>query len=104
MRLINVLAIITTRSGARDQVMDQLRAIQEVVRAEDGCIEYQIAVDVKNASATQACLGSETFVVIEKWAGLVELKAHAASPHMAHFSSSTSEMVVDKTVHIMESA
>ena len=102
MGAVSVLAIFTTTDGNLDVVIEHLRAIENVVRAENGCIGYEIAVDLDNASPTQAPLGAETFVVIEKWASLSDLKAHAASAHMARFSSATSDMITNKTVHILK--
>ncbi|MBX9593618.1 MAG: antibiotic biosynthesis monooxygenase, partial [Roseomonas sp.] len=38
--MIHVLAIITTKPGMRDAVLEAFRANRPAVHAEDGCIEY----------------------------------------------------------------
>ena len=87
MKIVNVLAIITANPGYRHEVLNHFRAIEVEVKAEVGCIEYQATVDFKNASPSQAKIGDDKFVVIEKWESLDALKAHSTSRHMADFAT-----------------
>jgi quinol monooxygenase YgiN len=43
-------------------------------------------------------------VVIEKWASMDALKAHAASAHMAAYAAKTREHVAGRVVHVLQSA
>src|ERR1700751_3153840 len=79
--MLHVVAIITAQPGQRETVLQAFRANVPAVHAEDGCIEYGATVDA-DAGGFQTKFGPDTFVVIEKWASLDALKAHAASPHM----------------------
>ncbi len=99
--MIHVLAMITTKPGLRDQVLDAFRANVPAVLAEDGCIEYGAAVDNQPTAAFQAALGPDMFVVIEKWASLDALKAHAAAPHMQAYGARTRDMVASRAIHIL---
>ena len=65
--MIHVLAIITTKPGQRQTVLDAFRANVPNVLAEDGCIEYGAAVDSEGVGAIQTALGPDSFVVVEKW-------------------------------------
>jgi quinol monooxygenase YgiN len=49
-------------------------------------------------------MGEDTFVVIEKWASLDALKAHAASPHMAAYGAKTKEMIASRIIHVLSPA
>ena len=71
------------------------------VLAEDGCIEYGAAIDAAPAPAFQTPCGPDTFVVIEKWASLQALQAHAAAPHMASYAAKTREHIASRTLHIL---
>jgi quinol monooxygenase YgiN len=71
------------------------------VHAEAGCIEYAPAIDAEGAGANQTKLGPDSFVVIEKWASLDALKAHAASPHMAAYAAKTRELVASRVIHVL---
>ena len=101
MKIVNVLAIITANPGYRHEVLNHFRAIEVEVKAEVGCIEYQATVDFKNASPSQAKIGDDKFVVIEKWESLDALKAHSTSRHMADFAEKTKDMIANKVVHVL---
>ena len=102
--MIHVIAVITTKPGLRNSVLQHFRANVPAVRAEDGCIEYCAALDADNALAFQTPYGSDTFVVIEKWASMDALAAHAAAPHMAAYGATTREMVASRVIHILAPA
>ncbi|GJD66011.1 putative quinol monooxygenase [Methylobacterium frigidaeris] len=99
--MIHVLAIITTKPGQRDTVLDAFRANVPAVHAEEGCIEYGAAIDTDGVGPIQAPLGPDTFVVVEKWASLDALKAHAAAPHMAAYGARTKEHIVSRVIHVL---
>ncbi len=99
--MIHVIAVITTKPGKRDDVLDAFRANMPAVHAEDGCIEYQPVVDT--AFGTFATpLGEDTFMVIEKWSSADTLKAHAASPHMAAYGAKVKDWLADRVIHVLE--
>jgi quinol monooxygenase YgiN len=82
MATVHVLAIITAKPGRRAELLRIFKANVPAVRTEEGCIEYVATVDAEGASAIQTRLGEDVFVVVEKWASLEALRAHAAAPHM----------------------
>jgi quinol monooxygenase YgiN len=102
--MIHVLAVITAKPGMRDTILTHFRANVPAVKAEQGCIEYGAAVDAENALAFQTKYGPDTFVVIEKWAGMDALKAHAAAPHMAAYGAKTKEFIASRVIHILQPA
>lgn len=102
--MIHVLAIITARPGMRAAILKEFRANMPAVHAEEGCIEYGPAVDADGVGAFQAKLGEDTFVVVEKWASLEALKAHAAAPHMAAYAARTKEMIASRVIHVLSPA
>jgi quinol monooxygenase YgiN len=99
--MIHVLAVITAKPGMRDKILEQFRANMPAVHAEKGCIEYGPAID---AAGSPASFGADTFVVIEKWETMDDLKAHAAAPHMAAYSAKVRDMVAERKIHIMAPA
>jgi len=98
--LIHVLAIITAKPGMRERVLEALHANMPAVHGEEGCIEYAPAVDA-DGPAFQTKLGPDTFVVIEKWASLDALKAHAAAPHMAAYGAKTKDLLANRLIHVL---
>jgi len=102
--MIHVVALITTKPGMRDQVLEAFRANVPAVRAEDGCIEYGPAIDAEGLGSFQAKVGADTFVVIEKWRDIAALKAHAAAPHMAAYAAKVKDMLAGRVVHVLSPA
>jgi quinol monooxygenase YgiN len=102
--MIHVVALLTTKPGMREQVLEAFRANVPAVRAEDGCIEYGPAVDAEGLGSFQAKVGPDTFVVIEKWRDVAALKAHAAAPHMAAYGAKVKDMLAGRVVHVLSPA
>lgn len=100
--MIHVIAIITALPGQRAQVLEAFNANVPAVRAEDGCIEYGAVVDAPGMPAAFAAFGADTFVVVEKWATMAALQAHAVAPHMKAYGSLTKPLLVSRTIHVLE--
>jgi quinol monooxygenase YgiN len=100
--MIHVIAIITTRPGQRDFVLDAFGANVPNVLAEHGCLEYQATVDAEPALGNQTQFGSDTFVVVEKWENAEALQAHFIAPHMKTYAEKTRDFVVSRVIHVLE--
>jgi quinol monooxygenase YgiN len=104
METVHVLAIITAKPGRRAELLQAFQANVPNVHAEDGCIEYVATVDAEGAGDVQTRFGEDTFVAVEKWAGLDALKAHAAAPHMAAYAAKTRDLIASRVIHVLSPA
>lgn len=102
--MINVIAIITAKPGQRKAVLEAFQANVPAVHAEDGCIEYASAIDADGVGTIQTPVGPDTFVVIEKWASLDALKAHAVAPHMKTYAAKVRDLLAARVVHVLAAA
>lgn len=102
--MIHVVAVITAKPGMRDSILEAFRANVPAVEAEPGCIEYGAAVDAADGLKFQTKYGSDTLLVIEKWASMGALNAHAAAPHMAAYAAKTKDMIASRVIHILSPA
>jgi quinol monooxygenase YgiN len=102
--MIHVIAIITARPGMRDSILAAARANLAAVRAEDGCIEYNLAYDADGIGSFQAKLGPDAFAFVEKWRDGAALKAHAAAPHMAAYGAKVKDLVATRVIHVLAPA
>ncbi len=100
--MIHVVALITAKPGLRAQVLEAFLANRPAVLAEDGCIEYNATVDAEGMPTSPGTVGADTFVVVEKWASLDALKAHAASPHMKAYGASTRDWLTSRVIHVLQ--
>jgi len=70
---VRLVVIINTQPGRGSDQLAAFDKLAPLVRAEQGCIEYDIHPVVGN---------SDSFVLIEKWASKEALDAHDLAPHM----------------------
>ena len=101
--MIHVVAIITAKPGMREAVLKEFRANMPAVHAEKGCIEYGPAIDAGMAPIATD-FGGDTFVVIEKWATIDDLKAHGAAPHMKAYAMKVKDMLAGRVIHVLKPA
>ena len=102
--MIHVLAIITARPGMRDRILEAFRGNVAAVRAEDGCLAYEAVVDATPSSPGFASFGADTFVVVERWASMDALQAHAVAPHMKAYASQVREFTASRAIHVLQPA
>ena len=100
MSRVHVIAIITAKPGKREEVLANFNANVPAVHAEDGCIEYGAVIDCEGVGFAKA-FGPDTFLVVEKWASLDHLKAHAVTPHMKAYSEKNKDLLAARTIHVM---
>jgi len=104
MQPVHVIAVITAKPGKRAEILEAFQANVPAVHAEDGCIVYQATVDTEGAGPIQTPVGPDTFVVVEKWASLDALKAHAAAPHMAVYAAKVKDKIASRVIHVLSPA
>ena len=102
--MIHVVAIVTAQPGQRDAVLEAFRANMPHVHAEDGCIEYVPVTDTPSAGPMQSPIGEDSFIVLEKWASMDALKAHAAAPHMASYAAKVKPFLAKRIIHVLSPA
>ena len=102
--MIHIVAVITAKPGKREDILQHFRANLAAVRAEKGCIEYGPAIDADPAPSMQTKYGPDTFVVVEKWASLAALQAHAVAPHMQAYGERVKDLIADRTIHVLSPA
>ena len=102
--MIHVLAVITAKPGQRDRILEIFRGNVETVRAEAGCVAYEAVVDIADPAPGLAQFGADTFVVVERWASLEALQAHAVAPHMKAYAAKVKDLTADRAIHVLEPA
>ena len=100
--MIHVVAVITAKPGQRAAMLEAFAENRAAVLAEEGCIEYDATIDAAGMPASRGSFGENTFVVIEKWASLAALQAHAAAPHMKAYAAETKNWTESRLIHVLE--
>lgn len=102
--MIHVIATIDLAPGTRDAFLAEFRKIIPDVRAEAGCIEYGPAIDAETGIATQAKIGDDRVVVVEKWDSVAALKAHSVAPHMQAYRVKVNDYVRGMDLRVLSPA
>jgi len=102
--MIHVIATIELVDTWRGAFLDEFRRLVDVVRQEDGCIEYGPAIDVATAIGDLAPPRADVVTVIEKWNSVSALAAHLKAPHMAEYRGKVSHMLAKVTIRVLEPA
>jgi quinol monooxygenase YgiN len=101
MSIVHVIAVVTAKPGRRSELLQVFQANVPNVHAEEGCIEYVTTVDAEGTGSIQTGFGADTFVVVEKWASLDALNAHAAAPHMAAYAARSKDLIASRVIHVL---
>lgn len=101
--MIHVVATITLNPATRAKFLEVFRWLTPLVRAEDGCIEYQGATDVPTTIQVQEPPREDAVTVVEKWTTLDALYAHLKAPHMDEYRGKVKDYVKAVKLQVMES-
>jgi len=83
MGLTYVSATVTAKDGKEPELNQALAAVVAEVRAEDGCIRY----DLHKSD------DGKTFLFYEIWESMDHLVAHGKTPHMDVMRAATEDLV-----------
>ena len=83
MGLTYVSATVTAKDGMESELEQALTALMVDVRAENGCIRYDLH---KTESG-------KDFLFYEIWESMAHLEAHGSTPHMDAMRAATEDMV-----------
>ena len=102
--MIHVVATISLQPGTRAEFLEVFRRLTPLVQGEEGCIEYQAAIDIPTTLAIQEGPRPDVVTVVEKWESLEALYAHTSAPHMADYRAQVREFVTGVNLLVMEPA
>lgn len=97
---VSVVASVRVKPGQVESFLEIFRANVPNVLAEDGCLEYAPAVDLDSGMAAQE-LAPEIVTILERWASLDALKAHAVAPHMLAYREQVKELVEGVSLKVL---
>jgi len=102
--MIYVLATVEIADGKRAEFVKAFRDNVANVLNEQGCIEYEPAVDVETDISAQPDARPNVVTVVEKWESLEALEAHLIAPHMLEYRKKVQDLVVGVSLQILEPA
>ena len=93
--MIHVVARMQIKPGCMDRFMEVLLNNVPTVRAEKGCITYQVCRDIDPEK-------HDSFVtIIECWESEEALRTHQQAPHMDSYRAAVKDLRENTTVDVM---
>ena len=102
--MIHVIATIDLAPGTRDAFLIEFRKLVPLVLAEAGCVEYGPTIDADTGIASQAKIGADRVVIVEKWESVAALKAHSVAPHMQAYRPTVKDYVRGMELRVLTGA
>lgn len=90
--MIYVFATLTIKPGTLDHLREPARVCTEATRKEDGCIAYDLHVDIANPGR---------LVFVEKWATREALTVHSQSAHLAAWRDACAPHLIERRVEVV---
>lgn len=98
--MIHVVATLTANPGQCEFVLSAFNKMRALVLEEEGCIEYQPLIDAGGGDR----IGSDSFMVVEKWASSEALDAHNEGVNLGLFLQAVKPHLAHLTVHVLKAA
>ena len=92
---VRLAILITTRPGLGHRQVEAFARLAPVVRAEDGCIQYDLHAVEREP---------DRFLLLEQWESEAALDAHDATAHMAAQDATNGEFRADPATVLRLSA
>jgi len=100
--MIYVIAIIEATDGRRDDLLAEMNQVVPLVRAEEGCLEYQPSIDAVTPIEVQRPFGGDSVVIVERWTGVPTLQKHLQAPHMIEYRKRIVGLVKGAKIHVLQ--
>ena len=100
--MIHVIATIELKPGRRDDYLKILSQNVPKVRAEDGCLAYEPAVDIDSGLPVAGDIRDHVVTIIEAWESLEALHAHLKTEHMAAYRAAVQDYVAGLSVQVLK--
>ena len=101
--MVHVIASIRVKQGSLEKYAALFKENVPNVLAEDGCLQYTPCRDADTGWKAQE-QDPMRITIVEQWASMAALKAHAEAPHMTAFRQRAAHLVEDVSLRVLETA
>ena len=99
--MIFVVATSVLKPGCREAFIEVVKNNLEKVRAEAGCISYNLTTNFDSGFPVQEHCNEDTLVFVECWQSIDHLKAHLTTPHMVEFKEKVKDLRFSSSLKIL---
>ena len=102
--MIHVIATIELKPGCRDDFLIRLNENVPKVKAEEGCLAYEPAIDLDSGLPVQGEIRPDVVMLVEAWTDLDALLAHLKTSHMAAYREAVKDYVTNVGLQVLKPA
>ena len=102
--MIHVIATIELKPNSREAYLSILQKNVPNVKAEEGCLAYEPALDIDSGLPAQRAVRENVVTLIEAWESLEHLVAHLKTPHMLSYRDAVTDYVENVSLQVMSPA
>ena len=92
--MIHVVARMELNPGCQEKMLEIMRNLVPVFRAENGCITYNPCIDNDD--------NQSYLTIVEAWESEAHLKAHLDSAHMAAYREAVKDLRKGSTLYLLK--
>jgi len=92
MEPILITAVLKPNPGYEEQLLQEMRKVQQASRAEAGCLKY----DLHRATDEQ------TYILLEAWADEDAFERHLQTPHYLNYREAAAGMIASRNLYKMK--
>lgn len=97
--MVHVVARMEIKPGQMDTFLEIMAKLVPTVRAEAGCIRYEVCQDANVGIGTPA--NPQALTIVEAWQSPEHLATHLAASHMAAFKAEAGVLREGATVTVL---
>jgi len=97
--MVHVIARMEIKPGQMEKMLKILSKLVPLVRAEVGCIRYEVCQDANVGIGAAANL--QALTIVEAWESPQHLSAHLATAHMAAFRDEAGPLRESASVNVL---
>jgi quinol monooxygenase YgiN len=90
------------KEGKMKDFLLECARIRPLVLAEKGCIAYDYCREIPSPLPIQEPINPNRVTLIERWASMEDLTAHAAAPHMKEYGPRVKDLRESVSARVME--
>ncbi len=98
--MVHVVARMEIKKGQLEKMLGILARLVPVVRAEAGCIRYEVCQDANVGIGAPA--NPQALTIVEAWESPEHLAAHLATAHMAAFRDEAGSLRESASVTVLK--
>lgn len=100
--MIQVIASVSLKPQMKDTYLAGLKTVLKDIRAEEGCISYEVFEDLDIGLGAQRQTSPDKVTIVEQWRDKDCLQAHLQAAHMAEYREKVKDALESVELQVLQ--